>query len=276
MDKITLRKVQLVQLEIAKEIARICEENNINYILSDGTLIGAIRHGGFIPWDDDLDIAMLRKDYDKFMNIVKEKLGPKFELVDWRNDKTYPHPMAKIVKKGTIYREKKNIGQENQGIWVDVFPFDNLESNDKTNNFYFLKLKILRGMIRSKCKYKTWLSDKGFDIGKYIKNLPLRLLSVAFTRSYLIEEYEKLSIKYNEIDTEYIFHNSIADYKDYVFPKRLLNELIKVKFENYYFCIPKKYDELLTLEYGEYMKLPPENERGNQHMIVEVDFGDEK
>ena len=102
MDKKTLRKVQLVQLEIAKEIARICEENKINYYLIGGTLLGAIRHKGFIPWDDDLDIGMIRSDYEKFMQIAPKCLDDKYALIDWKSDLIYPHPMGKIIKKGTI------------------------------------------------------------------------------------------------------------------------------------------------------------------------------
>lgn len=96
MDKEVLRKAQMVQLEIAKEIKRICEENGIRYWLDGGTLIGAIRHNGFIPWDDDLDLGMLREDYEKFLVIAPLKLQKEYELLTWENNQKYPHAFAKV------------------------------------------------------------------------------------------------------------------------------------------------------------------------------------
>ena len=93
LDNITLRKVQLVQLEIAKEIDRICKKNNIKYFLIGGSLLGAIRHQGFIPWDDDLDVGMLRDDYEKFLKVAGDELQEKYKIIDWKSDGDYPHPM---------------------------------------------------------------------------------------------------------------------------------------------------------------------------------------
>ena len=189
MDKDTLRKVQLIQLEIVKEIDRVCEENGISYFLVGGSLLGAIRHKGFIPWDDDLDIGMLRKDYERFRKIAPQFLIDKYRMIDWKKDSNYPHPMCKIIKKGTIYKENKRNDAGEQGIWVDVFPYDNVNIHDNSIKYRMFKLKMLRSLIRAKNNYQTWQKNNGIIVSKYLKNIPFRVVSVFFNREKLIKTY---------------------------------------------------------------------------------------
>ena len=125
MDKDVLRKVQLLQLKIAKEIKRICDKNNIDYILDSGTLLGAVRHKGFIPWDDDMDIAMTREEYNRFIDVAKIELGEEYFLQTWDTDNNYPMPFAKVRLNDTRYIENvfENANMH-QGIYVDIFPYD--------------------------------------------------------------------------------------------------------------------------------------------------------
>lgn len=274
MDKTTLRKVQLVQLEIAKEIARVCNLNNINYFLIGGTLLGAVRHKGFIPWDDDLDIGMLRNDYEKFISIAPQCINEKYKVVDWKSDTNYPHPMGKVIKKGTIYKESKRNDLGEQGIWVDIFPYDNVENIDALVKRDF-KLKMLRSLIRAKNNYQTWISQDGFLVGKYIKNLPFRIISVFFNRENLISKYELLSTKDNGIKTEYVFENGTEEYTKWVFLKEYFLNLNDIEFEDAKFTGPERFDDYLTVAYGNYMKLPPESERENRHLIEEIYLGED-
>ena len=108
MERELLRKVQLTQLEIAKEIRRVCEENDIPYFLTCGTLLGAVRHQGFIPWDDDMDVGMLRENYEKFCRIAPEKLKPEYCWQSWYTDPNYALPFGKVRKRGTLYLEAKS------------------------------------------------------------------------------------------------------------------------------------------------------------------------
>lgn len=272
MDKKTLRKVQLVQLEIAKEIARICEENKINYYLIGGTLLGAIRHKGFIPWDDDLDIGMIRSDYEKFMQIAPKCLDDKYALIDWKSDLNYPHPMGKIIKKGTIYRESKRNDNGNQGIWVDIFPYDYTLGIGKDFAKKTFKLKVLRSLVRAKCNYQTWQSGEGIILSKYIKNLPFRLAAIFLKKETLVEKYEMLCVE--DENLKYLYENGTEDYEKWCFPREYFIEQTRAEFEGCYFSIPQKYDEYLRRAYGEYMELPPENERENRHLIEEINFGE--
>ena len=126
MDKELLRKVQLVQLEIAKEIQRVCQENDIRCFLVAGSFLGAVRHQGFIPWDDDMDIGMFRSDYEKFCRIAPQKLDKRYCLQNWHTDPNYSLPFGKVVKRNTLYMEnKKSRRIQENGIYVDIFAYDN-------------------------------------------------------------------------------------------------------------------------------------------------------
>lgn len=271
MDSSTLRKVQLVQLEIAEEIARVCDLNNIKYFLTDGTLLGSIRHKGFIPWDDDLDIGMLRCEYEKFLTIAPSCLNKKYKLVEWKSDSNYPHPMGKIIKRGTVYKESKRRDLGEQGIWVDVFPYDDVLGNITQRTF---QLKLLRALIRAKCRYSTWHVSDGIIISKYLKNIPFRIVSKFLKKEWLIKKYESVSRMDEEKKCNYVYENGTDDYKEWIFKKEYLSELVIGKFENHDFYIPKKYNEYLTTAYGDYMVLPPKEQRENRHLIKEIDFGD--
>ena len=276
MDNVILRKVQLVQLEIAKEIDRVCVQNDIKYFLIGGSLLGAIRHNGFIPWDDDLDIGMLRDDYEKFLKIAPNVLKKDYKLIDWKGDSGYPHPMGKIIKKGTVYKETKRKDLGEQGIWVDIFPYDNAENDIKKFRRRTVKLKILRSLIRATCDYRTWYSDKGIVLSKYIKNIPFRMLATFCTKDDLIKKYEGLSKIQHTNTGGKIFENGTENYMDWCFSKEVFAKLILKDFEDYRFYIPQQYHEYLSTAYGDYMELPPIEERENRHLIVEVDFGDDK
>ena len=124
IDTATLHRLHNVELEIMDEIHRICTKNNISYFLDSGSALGAIRHGGFIPWDDDMDIGLLREDYNRFIEIAKKELSDGFALQTFQNDANYYKLSAKIHKIGTFYPEEDAEDYKYQCIFVDVFPFD--------------------------------------------------------------------------------------------------------------------------------------------------------
>ena len=268
LDNKTLRKVQLVQLEIAKEIDRVCTENDIKCFIIGGSLLGAIRHKGFIPWDDDLDIGMLRKDYEKFVKIASASLNRKYIFIDWKSDSNYPHPMGKVIKKGTIYKERKRNDLGEQGIWVDIFPYDDFSMESRRT---FFELKVIRSLIRAKCNYQTWHSNRGIILMKYIKNLPFRIVAPFFNKNFLIDIYEKISMGKSGKN---VYENGTENYEKWCFKKDFFTRLKKVQFEDYCFWAPEQYDEYLKIAYGDYMELPPVEERENKHLIVAIDFGE--
>ena len=138
MKKDYVDKLRKAQIEILDEIVRICKKNNIKYFLNYGTLIGAIRHQGYIPWDDDIDIGMTRVDYDKFTIMASKELSDRFELCNYKNEVNHLQNFMKIRLKNTMMVEAYNEDKiKDQGIWVDIFPYDNL----KKPNSFSMKLR---------------------------------------------------------------------------------------------------------------------------------------
>lgn len=271
MDRDTLHIVQKYMLEITKEIKRVCDENGIRYFLDSGSLLGAVRHHGFIPWDDDMDVGMLRSDYDKFIKIAPEKLDSHFLIQTWENESGYGLPFAKIQIKDTEYLESnaENVNCHH-GIFVDVFPYDNFPdsidySQGKILEFY----KIL---MKAKCKYKPWKQQDNIDIKKYIGYIPLRFIAIFVNKQKLIQKYNKVACRYNQVKTKYKFPQSISHYGEWIIPSEALEATTELKFENTIFSVPKDYNGYLTHAYGNYMQLPPKEQRENRHGIKKLDY----
>lgn len=270
MDKETLRRVQLTQLEIAKEIKRVCEKNGIEYWLDSGTLLGAVRHKGFIPWDDDLDIGMKREDYEKFKKVAINDLSSKYYFQDWLTDKNYGLPFAKVRKKNTLYIENK--GQNSKaacGIYVDIFPYDNY-GNDSIHQGK--PIKIIKLLIQNKAKIQVWRENEGINYKKFFQHLPFVIASKFCNRSKLISKHDKLATMYNNETCEYLFIQGISNYGKWTIPVSAFDEMIDMEFEDTVFKVPKGYDLYLTHGYGDYMQLPPEDKRENRHQIIKVKF----
>ena len=142
------------------EIKRVCEENDIRYFLSDGTFLGAVRHQGFIPWDDDMDMGMLRADYEKFCRVAPTALKPEYCLETWDLDAGYGLPFAKVMKRNTVYLEgKKNTKMREKGFYVDIFPFDNAPAGQEAQRALVRKLMPMARMMLMKCGYQPWMEQ---------------------------------------------------------------------------------------------------------------------
>lgn len=271
MNKRILRKVQMLEIEILDEIVRICDENNINYYLIAGTLIGAVRHKGFIPWDDDLDIAMMRDDYEKFLNVCESSLNNRFIIDSHETSKIYYRLAAKVRIKNSIYMQrdlKKYKGE--QGIWIDILPLDNINKPNTFKEFFQATVKsILEVAIENKRKID--ISEKS----KY-KVIIAKLFSI-FPINLLIEIQKDIMMFDNNENNNYIVNfASKYNYKRQTFKKELWEKTIDAEFEGKYYKIPIGYDEILKSIYGDYMEIPPKSKQEiHNPILIRFENGDE-
>lgn len=274
MDKEILRKVQLVQLEIAKEIKRICEEHNIKYFLDSGTLLGAVRHKGFIPWDDDLDIGMLRNDYEKFLKVASQQLKEKYFLQTYNTDEEYPLAFAKIRKKGTIYIEQvAEYSKVNNGIYIDIFPYDVFPTKKMQQIKQGFFIELYKRILLIKSNYFPWIAKKNIfsKLKTFIFYLPIIFISLFYNKDQIKRKYSHVMTMYNDKKTCLLYEQSGAShYGKWVIPTECFDSFIDLVFEDIKFPCPNNFDKYLRLVYGNYMQLPPLEERENRHNIIKI------
>lgn len=277
MDNKLLRQVQLVQLEILKEVKRICDENNITYSLEGGTLLGAIRHKGFIPWDDDLDISMVRDEYERFLKIAPKAIKPEYVVQSWYSDTGYGLPFAKVRKRNTLYLEKATEKAAcNQGIFIDVFPYDEYPEDAAAQKEQGKVFTFYKTLIRAKCHYTPWYESGTMNWKKYILYLPFRFLAIFQSKEAMIKKYDENAKKYNGEGHKQLYVQGISAYGKYLVNSEMFQDEILIPFEDDEFKAPRDYDELLTSMYGDYMTPPPEGQREDRHRVLKISFGNEK
>lgn len=251
-------------------VTDFCEKNNINYILSDGTLLGAVRHKGFIPWDEDIDISMLRADYNRFINLWDSEQNVSYNLLCVEKDKKYPLPYAKVVDINTICFEH-GIQSYLGGAWVDIFPLDAVPLTEKKITQHFKKME--KGFFfytffnNTKKKY-NFFSYYLRKIKHSILNKDfLMLLSNDFLYSRYMKLLTSISMEESINVNNYVCLYNEPEQKKYGFPKDCVLDYTYCKFEGYDFRIPKDYDSFLKTYYGNYMELPPIEKRIDTHGI---------
>jgi lipopolysaccharide cholinephosphotransferase len=276
MDKDTLRQVQIVQLEMLKEIKRVCTILNIPYFLDSGTLLGAVRHQGFIPWDDDLDIGMTRNNYQKFITEAPAILSDKYHLQTWHNDANYGVPFAKLRKVGTVYIEEVSEKVEAEaGIYVDIFPYNAMPEKPFLRKKQGRRCEILRRLVLIKCNYSPWKATGSKGEMKKIIYAFGKVIVIFLTKEWLVNKYETSCMEFEGKEVEYLFPSAAVNYGEFIIKRDYLDDLIPLRFEDDVFLCSRNYDAVLRTAYGDYMKLPPVDQRGNRHKIIEISFGEE-
>ncbi len=269
MDTVQLAKD--AQMDLLIELDRICKKWDIPYFLSGGTLIGAIRHGGYIPWDDDIDVGMLREHYDRFQEACRQDLDPAYMLHNWNDDPYSPHGFFKLKIRGTHYPEGLAANSKmNDSIYIDIFPYDNTPTGKLQRKKQAAENYLLRKILFLRC---------GFNLGR--DSLLRRALygTLCFaSRIRSVKGWKKvmdrLQRRYNHRPSEYMT-NFAGSYSNEIETMRRewIETTVPYRFEGVEFSIPAGYDQFLRHAYGDYMQLPPEEKRAGKHEIGTIDLG---
>jgi len=258
--KMTFEETKQVELEILEKVAGFCDAHGIRYYLGFGTLIGTIRHKGFIPWDDDIDIWIPRCDYNRFLEIFPQKNNnDRYELVSPYSKKSR-HSFAKIIDTKTLKIEKGvDYSYGAMGVDLDIFPLDGQPESDEEFNKYYNKKRFYYII------YNFAITKFNFGSLKY-RLLKLALFWTKFFKVAIVKRCDRISAKY-AYETSQVVGSTASLYntRKERFKKEWFEEYKIAVFENREFKIPAGYDNILRTLYGDYMKLPPEKERLTHH-----------
>ena len=261
-----LKQAQKIMLYITKKVHAICVKHNIKYWLDWGSLLGCVRHGGFIPWDDDMDICMQRDEYEKFLAVASEELGDEFFVQHSGTDPQFDYPYCKVRLNGTrwVSHSWKEVDLKSQGIWIDIFPMDSFPASP----FNAKVASFLMFLFRSAYHWHADIRSP-HPVKRRIQHLLAIMLSKNNALKLQNRLFEALKrYKNSGVLAMYCMNTPRSICKQAVFEKLELR-----KFEDTEFFIPENYDERLKGLYGDYMKLPPPEARVNYHHIIELDFG---
>lgn len=261
MKKLTVEETKKSELDILTDVAKFCEQHGLNYFLAYGTLIGAVRHKGFIPWDDDIDIQMPRKDYETFLKIYKNDF---YEVIN-PYDRKAKHSFAKVIDKRTVKIECGMSYKHNEhlGVDIDIFPLDGQpDDEDVFVDFYKEKMKIYKTFNYSLIPFFN-RTLKGM-----VKNfIPTFFVRYVYGKNYFLKKAEKVNEKYTYEDSKYVgTTSSIYNSENNRFLKDWYNDFCYLEFENMKFKAPVGYNEILTKMYGNYMELPPKEKQITHHV----------
>lgn len=265
--ELTLDEIKSVELELLKKFNTVCKNNGFNYSLMGGTLLGAVRHGGFIPWDDDIDVIMPRPDYERFVQYCMTENTP-FKLMSVQTDSGYAYLFGKVMDTDTELVEK--VGNKNNvelGVFIDIFIYDGMGNTEEEAKKNFNKSRFLRELLVAsnwkrffRSKTKSWHYE------------PIRfaffLMSRFVSHKKIIKAIEK---RYTDLDfykSEYV-GNLCSDKRDRSIIKRSeIDTYTTLNFEGEEFSVFSGYKTYLTNMFGDYMQLPPEDKRVTHHTFT--------
>ena len=276
-DNSQLRQLQLYELNLLKTFADICEKNNLRYYMIGGTMLGAVRHRGFIPWDDDIDIGMPREDYIRFLEIAQKSLPHQYKILNYKKDKDYLRYFSRLVDTRVNIYNDSNTDTLIENAWMDIFPLDGTSNIGFVRNLQFLMLCVNRVMYHFSCfeqmvnlmrpgrpKYQQLIIKFGmkFKVGR-------RRDSKA-----ILDKIDRKLQRYSFDKSDYVMNFFGAYVKKEVLPREWFGEAKKYQFEDAMLNGPAEYDIYLRQFYGEY-QIPPSDEHKDKHTITKIEYIEE-
>ena len=269
-----VKQIQRVLLMVLEDIDTICRENNLNYILIGGTAIGCVRHKGFIPWDDDVDVAIPRSDYEKFAQIIRQKYSEKYSLTDAIRENNFGKNIPKLRLKETVYQTLLKVDPQDREISADIFIIENVENSTLIKYLHgFLCLAIgyllsCRRLADKEEFFRGIYKGKGFKFKAGIG----KLLGFASLVKWAHWSESIYSLCKNDNTRDVSVPTDDRHFLGEIFPREVMCDAIDAEYEGKIFRIPKAYDRYLTKRYGSYMEIPPA-EKQVLSVYSELDFG---
>lgn len=266
----TLRELQLCELEITKSVLEICKKHGLRVYMMGGSFLGAVRHGGFIPWDDDVDLGLSREDYETFLKVAPQELGNGYVLRHFLSQRDMEYYPAQVVDPAFTILDTSAQVEKTRNAWVDIFPLDGMPKSKLGMKLHKYRLLYLRMMLKFSqfstvvavgLKHRPLHERVLIFVGKHLK---LEKILNTHKRMLLIDKCLK---KYPYRDAVHVV-NFMGAYKfREMFPKSIYDETAEYPFESICLPGPKDYDAVLTQMYGDYMTPPPTDEQ-NKHGTV--------
>ena len=261
MKEIFIDDIRKVQLEIMDFIDTLCREKDIRYSLSGGTLLGAVRHRGYIPWDDDIDIFMLRPDYERFISEVMQSENTRYKILSPSTDSAYYYPFAKVCDSYTYILEQNDRPLPEMGIYVDIFPVDGLPNDERQRKCYWNRIRILKRLNTMVYQKKA----AGENFMKRAFRLVMFVLFRLMTPNCLAKYLNALSTRYDVEESEFVAVSVFGYGEKEQLPVSVFSEFGDIPFEQKRYMAIKNYDLYLSSIYGDYMTLPPVEQRQAKH-----------
>lgn len=264
MKKINIDEMKNIEIQILETLSVVCKKNNLKLYLGGGTLLGAVRHHGFIPWDDDVDVMMLRDEYEKLLEIFDNDEINSVKILSYKNTSDYYYPFAKAVNINTFMDETIVKKIKDMGVYVDIFPIDKIPNNAVLRKFIFLKKDIYQKIFNFTSSKDVYSLSKN-KVKKFLKILVtpfLKLIPIDFAAKKL----DGLVKKYNKKNCNDVACITGAYSKKEIMPKEYISDSVEVEFEGGKYLAPIGYNDYLVKHYNKnYMELPPKEKQISNH-----------
>ncbi len=255
-------EIKQIQLDILLALHRFCQDTHLVYSLAAGTLIGAVRHKGYIPWDDDIDVYLKREDYKKLIATFPEVYEGSFKLYSLERDKAYTRPYARLCNVHTLEEFTCSSDIQKIGMGIDIFPIDYVPDDFAEFRRYNRKRLFLYRAYNK----KVWLHwDPAHGLIRNLGAMALKLALSPFSCRFIAKLIDRYAQKNNGCDCHHLFETSMGIVAHRYFLASDMDETIDMEFEGHTLKAMKGYDEYLTAFYGDYMQLPPVEKRKSHH-----------